>query len=81
MALRVMGRTGEEGARTLVHAASTGEEMHGRSLTECLVKAESNFVRSEGGGRIQERLGRELRGGEGGGEGGGDGVGTSVVQK
>lgn len=60
LALRLIGRTGEQGARTLVNAAAAGKETHGRYLSECRVKNESRFVRSEEGRRVQERLGREL---------------------
>lgn len=60
LALRVMGRTGEVGARTLTHAASAGRETHGKYLSECQVKDESLFVRSEAGRHIQEKLGIDL---------------------
>ena len=59
--LRLIGRTGEVGARTLTHAASAGQETHGRYVSECQVKSESTFVRSKEGLSVQEKLGSELR--------------------
>lgn len=56
----MIGRTAEAGSRTLVHGATAGEETHGQYLSECLVKTESAFVRSQGGDRIQKRLWKEL---------------------
>ena len=61
VAFRLMGRTGEAGARTLVHAASAGKETHGKYLSECKVKFESNFVRSKAGRQIQDKVGVDLR--------------------
>ncbi len=61
LGLRLMGRTSEEGSRTLVHASSVGEEAHGRYLSECQVKSESQFVRSEAGQRIQASFANELQ--------------------
>lgn len=60
-ALRTMGRTGEEGGRTLVHASSADKVTHGKYLSECQVKPESQFVRSEVGQHVQERVANELR--------------------
>lgn len=60
-ALRIMGRTGEEGSRTLVHASSADKLTHGKYLSECQVKPESQFVRSEVGQHVQERVANELR--------------------
>lgn len=59
--LRLMARTGEEGSRTLVHASSADKATHGKYLSECRVKPESQFVRSEAGQRIQHRFARELQ--------------------
>ena len=59
--LRLVGRTGEVGARTLTHAASAGQETHGKYVSECQVKAESTFVRSEEGLIVEEKFGSELR--------------------
>ena len=59
--LRLMGRTSEEGSRTLVHASSVSEVAHGKYLSECQVKSESQFVRSEFGHQVQERFANELQ--------------------
>jgi len=58
--LRLMGRSAEEGSRTLVHGAATDEKSHGRYLTECRVKPESSFVRSDAGIVIEKRVWSEL---------------------
>lgn len=58
--LSLVGRTAEEGSRTLVHALTAGPESHGKYLSECQIKPESVFTQSERGTRIQTRLWREL---------------------
>lgn len=35
---RKMGRTAEEGSRTLLHGALAGKDSHGKYLSECVVK-------------------------------------------
>lgn len=60
--LRLIGRTGEEGSRTLVHASSAGKVTHGKYLSECQVKPVSQFVTSEAGQQVQDRFASELRG-------------------
>ncbi|CAD6567255.1 MAG: hypothetical protein ASARMPREDX12_000159 [Alectoria sarmentosa] len=59
--LRLIGRTGEEGSRTLVHASSAGNVTHGRYLSECQIKPESQWVTSEAGQNVQERFAGELQ--------------------
>lgn len=59
-ALRLMGRTSEEGGRTLVHGAVADEKCHGKYLAECRVKQESSWARSDEGHQVQERLWLEL---------------------
>ena len=59
--LRLIGRNSEEGSRTLVHASSAGKVTHGKYLSECQVKPESLFVRSEVGQRVQEKFTSELQ--------------------
>ena len=56
----LIGRTAEVGSRTLVHALTSGEETHGQYLSECQVKTEGEFVRSQEGNRVQKRLWKEL---------------------
>jgi retinol dehydrogenase-12 len=46
---RRIGRTSEEGARTLVHSIVAGEESHGMYTSECVVKPESVWMRSSEG--------------------------------
>ena len=60
--LRIIGRTGEVGARTLVLASSAGRGSHGKYLSEGVVKPERNFVNSEAGREVQEKFARELEG-------------------
>ena len=60
MALKVIGRSSEEGSRTLVHGAVAGKEAHGQYLSECQVKPASAFVRSKEGENLQKRLWEEL---------------------
>lgn len=60
--LRLIGRTSEEGSRTLVNAITQGVDSHGRYLSECRIKPESTFVRSEKGATVQEKLWKEMIG-------------------
>ncbi|KAI1608542.1 hypothetical protein EDD37DRAFT_653843 [Exophiala viscosa] len=60
LGLRLIGRTAEEGSRTLVHGISAGSESHGKYVSECRIKPESSFVRSESSADIQERVWAEL---------------------
>lgn len=57
---KMIGRTSEAGSRCLVHAVTAGMETHGQYLSECLVKVEGDFVRSEEGERIRKRLFKEV---------------------
>jgi retinol dehydrogenase-12 len=57
---RLIGRTTEMGSRTLVAAASAGEESHGAYMADCLVKEPSTWVRSEKGKATQQRFYKEL---------------------
>jgi retinol dehydrogenase-12 len=55
-----IGRTAEQGSRTLVHAVLAGKQTHGCYLSECCIKSESDFLRSEKGIEVGKRLWREL---------------------
>jgi retinol dehydrogenase-12 len=55
-----IGRTAEQGSRELVNAIFAGKDSHGHYLSECCVKPESTFLRSEEGIEFGERLWREL---------------------
>ncbi|GFF73507.1 hypothetical protein CNMCM6069_008456 [Aspergillus lentulus] len=59
----VMARTTEVGSRTLVAGAAAGEESHGAYMTDGKVdnSALSDFVRSEEGKKVQEKVWGELR--------------------
>lgn len=60
MALKVIGRSSEEGSRTLVHGATAGKETHGEYLSESQVKPASAWVRSKEGMEVQRRIWEEL---------------------
>ena len=53
-------RTAEQGGRTLVHAVTAGKETNGEYLSECVVKSQSGFVRSERGEEVRKRVWKEL---------------------
>jgi hypothetical protein len=57
---RLIGRTTEMGSRTLVAAASAGEESHGAYMADCAVKEPSKWVRSKKGKEAQQRFYKEL---------------------
>lgn len=59
---RIVGRSAEEGARTLVAAAAAGRESHGRYMLDCVVVdgAESPLVRSDEGRAVQVRVFDEI---------------------
>lgn len=57
----LLARKTDVGARTLVAAASAGEESHGQYMSVCAVKAPSPFVRSEEGAKVQARVWNELK--------------------
>ena len=58
--LSLIGRTSEQGSRTLVHGVVAGSETHDCYLSECQIKPESDFVRSAEAKLVQERLWDEL---------------------
>jgi retinol dehydrogenase 12 len=61
LALRVVGRSSEHGARTLAHGATeAGRESHGEYLSECQVKKASPFVTSKKGKEAQDKVWREV---------------------
>ena len=53
-------RTAEQGGRTLVHAVTAGHESHGEYLSECVVKPQSEFVRSDRCKDVQARIWKDL---------------------
>lgn len=58
--LKLIGRKGEVGARTLTSAIAAGEQTHGQYLSECQIKPASAWVRSNEGHDTQEKLWKEL---------------------
>lgn len=60
LGLRLIGRSAEEGSRTLVYGAVADEDSHGKYLSECRVKSESTWVRSDEAARTEKRLWTEL---------------------
>ncbi|TVY32377.1 Short chain dehydrogenase [Lachnellula subtilissima] len=56
----ILARSTEVGSRTLVAAASAGEESHGCYMADCKVRQPSAWVRSEKGAETQKRLYGEL---------------------
>ncbi len=60
IAKRLLARTAEVGSRTLVAAASGGEETAGKYMADSVVSYESPFVLSEEGERVGEKVWREL---------------------
>jgi NAD(P)-dependent dehydrogenase (short-subunit alcohol dehydrogenase family) len=53
---RVMGRTSEDGGRTLAHAVTAGRESDREYLSECMVKPQSEYLRSEKGAHVGKRI-------------------------
>lgn len=60
--LRLIGRTAEVGARTLVSAISAGPETHGQYLSESRVKNASLWTRSKEGEKTQKKVWNEVEG-------------------
>ncbi|TFK69951.1 NAD(P)-binding protein [Pluteus cervinus] len=61
LATALLSRPTEMGSRCLVHGAviASDEVVHGKYLNNCRVEEESDFVISEEGGRVQERVWKE----------------------
>jgi retinol dehydrogenase-12 len=51
-----IGRTSEDGGRTLAHAVTAGRESDREYLSECMVKPQSDYVRSEKGEHVGKRI-------------------------
>jgi len=58
----IIARTTEMGSRTLVAAASAGEECHGQYMVDCKVKEPGRWVRSDKGKTTGKRVYDELLG-------------------
>jgi hypothetical protein len=59
----IMGRTAEEGSRTLIHGAFVNEGCHGSFMSECQERDSyvPGWVTNESGQKLQQRLWTELR--------------------
>ncbi|KAI8712731.1 Short-chain dehydrogenase/reductase [Fusarium sp. LHS14.1] len=60
MRVLMHARSSEVGSRTLVHAASAGEETHGAYLSDCKLSPVADFVTREEGKEMQARVWEEL---------------------
>lgn len=58
--LKLIGRTGEVGARTLTSAIAAGSDSHGCYMSECRVKPAGVWVRSQEGQAVQKKIWNEL---------------------
>jgi len=56
----VLGRSAEEGSRTIVDATASGFDTHGQYLSNCRVTVPSDLVVGESVGKTQERVWNEL---------------------
>jgi NAD(P)-dependent dehydrogenase (short-subunit alcohol dehydrogenase family) len=57
---RFVARTSEMGSRTLMWAVFAGDQSHGRYTGDCMLRDESNFVKSEEGYIIGRKVFGEL---------------------
>ncbi|KAI9652362.1 MAG: hypothetical protein M1831_006840 [Alyxoria varia] len=60
--LKVIGRSSEEGSRSLVHGLLAGRESHGKYMGEGRVKSASPFLETEDGKRVQREVWEEVMG-------------------
>jgi NAD(P)-dependent dehydrogenase (short-subunit alcohol dehydrogenase family) len=60
VAFALMGWTAEKGSRIYIHAMAAGKESHGKYMSECQFKPESQFVQSERGKRIQKKMWKDV---------------------
>ncbi|UKZ82536.1 hypothetical protein TrVFT333_010325 [Trichoderma virens FT-333] len=58
----VMGRSAEEGSRTLIHGIAAGEDSHGKYLTSCEIREDHipDWVTNESGKVLQKQIWTEL---------------------
>lgn len=57
---KIVARTTEVGARTLVDACLKGPTSHGKYLQDCKVRKCASIVEGEGGSQLQARVWSEL---------------------
>lgn len=56
----LLARTTEAGSRTIVHAASSGPETHGKYLSDCKLATPAGLCVSPERPQLQERVWKEL---------------------
>lgn len=56
----LIGWTAEKGSRPYIHALAAGKESHGKYMSECQYKPESQYVQSQRGQAIQKKMWRDL---------------------
>lgn len=61
VALRLLGRPAEVGARTLIHGACVGPESHGQYLPDCKITPLKGIASGKRGAQLQQRVWTELR--------------------
>ncbi|KAL9073261.1 MAG: hypothetical protein Q9161_003093 [Pseudevernia consocians] len=61
VAIRMLARPTEVGARTLVHGASVGPESHGQYVPDCKITTTAGLTKGEAGAELQNRVWSELR--------------------
>jgi len=61
VATRAIARSTEVGSRTLVHAATAGEETHGQFLMDSKITVPGGMIKCKEGKELQEKVWKELR--------------------
>ncbi|OCL01883.1 short-chain dehydrogenase [Glonium stellatum] len=61
IAMKLLCRPTEVGARTLVHGASVGPESHGQYVPDCKITPTGGLTKGEKGAELQGRVWEELR--------------------
>ncbi|KAI9849757.1 MAG: hypothetical protein M1838_006258 [Thelocarpon superellum] len=61
LAIKILARPTEVGARTLVHGASVGPESHGQYLPDCKITPTAGLTKGETGAELQNRFWVELK--------------------
>jgi retinol dehydrogenase-12 len=62
LSVKLLARTTEVGARTLVHAATAGPKSHGKIMIDDWVQGDKGLVAGRKGKMLQDRVWVELRG-------------------
>ena len=59
--VKVLARTPEVGARTLVYGASAGSESHGQYVPDCKITQTAGLTVGKEGSELQSRVWKELK--------------------